>query len=330
MADHTHTDPQTHHSSKPLIVVVLAVCAIFIISLFTFQVQETEHAVVTRWGNPVRVAAPGLHFKLPTPVETVWRKDRRVRCFDGNIGELEETFTRDGKNIVIGVYVCWRIQNSEEQIMKYLRSVQEMDQTRDSFAVAEELLTNVLRSTRSGVISRYDFGDLINVNATKVKIDQIEADLLAGMQTHSLDQFGIEIVDVGLKQIGLPEKVSISVFERMKAEREATRQEILARGDAEAQRIRAEAESQRRIVVAQAEASAKKVRGAADAAAAEFYDVFNQEPELAEFLAEVEALKKLSHGATLFFDPDTPPFSALKRFQDSTSRPGTKLPAVRN
>lgn len=301
--------------NKPLIAVVLAICAVFVIKLFAFQVQENEYAVVTRWGDPVRVAPPGLHFKLPAPMESVWVKDRRVRCFEGNIGELEETFTRDGKNVVISVYVCWRIAEDDEQIMTYMRRVQEDDAAAGSFDEAEGLLTNVLRSARSGTISQYDFADMINTDPAKVKIDAIEQALMATMQPTALEQFGIEIVDVGLKHIGLPEKVSQSVFERMKAERDATRQEILARGEAEAQRIRAEAESKRRISIAEAEAQATKIRGAADAKAAEFYDIFKSEPELAEFLAEVEALKAMSHGATMFFDPDTPPFSALKRLQ---------------
>jgi membrane protease subunit HflC len=321
--------------NKGMVALVGIVCLVFLISLFTFQVRATDYGYVLRFGNPVRVAEPGLGFKLPSPIETVWRVDRRIHCFEGAIGELEETFTKDGKNIIVTAYVCWRIDNDPAQIKKYLQRFQGADdafhdedahageyetstpqgEERQTFTAAEKRITDLLRSTRSSVISQYKFEDLINIDPSAVKLDQVESDMLAAIGAAAAEQFGIEITRVGFTHIGLPAKVSEAVFDRMKAERGSKREEILARGEAKAREIRATAESKKRTIVAQAQAEAKRIRGEADQEAAKHYDTFAQEPELAEFLVEIEALKQMSEGATLFFNPDTPPFTALKKLQ---------------
>ena len=319
--------------NKGMVALVGIVVLVFLISLFTYQVRATDYGYVLRFGNPVRVAKPGLGFKLPSPIETVWRADRRIHCFEGAIGELEETFTKDGKNIIVTAYVCWRIDDEPDQIKKYLQRFQGADDTfheedahageytgtpgeeRPTFTAAEKRMTDLLRSTRSSVISQYNFEDLINIEPEAVKLDQVEAEMLAAIGSAAAEQFGIEITRVGFTHIGLPAKVSEAVFDRMKAERGSKRNEILARGDAKAREIRATAESRKRTIIAKAQADAKRIRGEADQEAAKHYDTFAQEPELAEFLVEIEALKQMSNGATLFFNPDTPPFTALKKLQ---------------
>ncbi|MFT5128679.1 MAG: membrane protease subunit HflC [Rhodothermales bacterium] len=323
--------------NKGMVALVGIVCLVFLISLFTFQVRATEYGYVLRFGNPVRVAQPGLGFKMPSPIETVWRADRRIHCFEGAIGELEETFTKDGKNIIVTAYVCWRIADDPGHIKKYLQRFQGADDAfhhedehgeeyaaaaatpgsteRPGYSAAEKRLTDLLRSTRSSVVSQYNFNDLINIDPGAVKLDTVEADMLAAISSSALEQFGIEVTRVGFTHIGLPAKVSEAVFARMKAERGSKQKDILSRGEAEAREIRAKAESEKRTIIAKAEANAKRSRGQADQEAAKHYDTFAEEPELAEFLVEIEALKQMSEGATLFFNPDTPPFTALKKLQ---------------
>jgi membrane protease subunit HflC len=321
--------------NKGMVALVGIVCLVFLISLFTFQVGATEYGYVLRFGNPVRVAQPGLGFKMPSPIETVWRTDRRIHCFEGAIGELEETFTKDGKNIIVTAYICWRVDKNPEQLKKYLQRFQGADDAfhdedehhdeyaaaspnsaeRPSYSAAEKRLTDLLRSTRSSVVSQYNFDDLVNIDPDAVKLDKVESDMLTAISSSALEQFGIEVTRVGFTHIGLPAKVSEAVFARMKAERGSKQKEILSRGEAKAREIRAKAESAKRTIIAKAKANAKRTRGAADQEAAKHYDTFAQEPELAEFLVEIEALKQMSDGATLFFNPDTPPFTALKKLQ---------------
>ena len=100
----------------PVILMVLIVAAIFLIKMLTYQVDTTEYAIVLRFGEPqaetIRSRSPGLHFKLPW--ETLWRQDNRVQCFEGNMGEFEEIMTADGKNIVVSVFIGWKIGSDAE------------------------------------------------------------------------------------------------------------------------------------------------------------------------------------------------------------------------
>ena len=259
-------------------------------------------------GKPHRHAEPGLHKRLPWPFETVWKHDNRIRCLVGTIGEFEEVFTKDRKNIIITAYLCWGLDNSSEQILKYLQRVKNIDD-------AEEKLTHILRSYRSAIIGEYSFHELVNSAPKMVKIEEIENRILESTRNVAREQFGIQINDVGIKHIGLPQTVTQSVFSRMRAERESEKEEILAKGEAEARKIRAKADSERRILLAEAKSKAKRIQGEADAKAAEYFEIFKEDPFLAEFLVEIEALKKVSDGATLFFNPDIPPFTALKKLQ---------------
>ena len=288
----------------PVILLVLCVALTLCISMFTFQVRSTEYACVLRFGQPKRLAEPGLHMKLPWPFEKIWKCDNRTRCFLGRVGEFEEVFTKDRKNIIISLFLCWRIADEQEQILKYQQRVK-------TYEDAQEKLTHLLRSFRSAVIGQYNFDELVNINPKMIKIDEVENRILGLINEVALKQYGIQIETIGLRHLGLPDTVTQSVFERMKAERENKRADILSRGEAEAERIRANADSERRIIIAEAEGRAKRIRGEADAKAAEFYEVFEEDPELAEFLVEIEALKQLSEGATMFFNPDMPPFTAV-------------------
>ena len=301
-----------NRGNRFVILLVVFVGLVFGVSILTFQVRSTEYAYVFRFGNPSRLAKPGLHTKLPWPFEKVWKHDNRARCFLGQIGELEEVFTKDGKNIVISVFVCWKISGGAEEILRYQQRVR-------TVADAEEKITHLLRTYRSAIIGQYNFDDLININPKLVKIHEVEDRILELMRKLAFNQYGIQITTVGLRHIGLPQTVTKTVFARMRAERESKRAEILARGEAEAQRIRARADSRKRIIIAEAESQAKRIRGEADAKAAEYYEIFKEDPQLAEFLVEIEALKRVADGATLFFNPDMPPFTALKKLQNLTA-----------
>ena len=95
----------------PTILLGIIVAAIFLLAIFTYQVPATERALVLTMGKITKEAEPGLHLRLPLPFQQVIRYDIRKRPFDGNIGHLEETTTRDQKQVVIGLNVIYRIKD---------------------------------------------------------------------------------------------------------------------------------------------------------------------------------------------------------------------------
>lgn len=292
---------------------VLFVAAVFVVSLVAVQVESTEFAVVKRFGKPVRTLTPGLHFKAPAPIETVWRVDRRIRCFEGETGVVEEVFTKDERNIIVATFVCWRVHEQHQK--EFMQKVNNLKQ-------AEEALTGLLRSHRGGVVAQYAFSDLVNVDPKKVKIAQMEDDILERVARDAKAVYGIEVTRIGVRHIGFPDSVTSKVFERIRAEREALAQDILSQGEADATRIRAEANKKREELLADARNEAKKLRGEGDAEAAAHYATFEQSPKLAAFLRELDALEdSLSKDTTLVLTTRTPPYTlldeeAVKRLKD--------------
>ena len=302
---------------RSVIMIVTAITLVLLFSLFAYQINITEYGVVLRFGKPLmnRNTAPGLRFKWP--FETVWRIDNRVQCFDGNVGALEEVFTSDRKNILISVFIGWRV--SEERVLRFLERVKSLDK-------AEIELTTLLRSYKNSVIGKYSFSDLINIDPKKIRIKEIEQEMLSHIKNDALDVYGIDIRFLGIKHVGLPETVTSEVFDRMKAERETEVQKILAEGDAISTQIRAQAEKESVELLAEAENKAKRIRAQGDAEAAKNYAVFKQNPQLASFLRKLESLKNtLSDKSVLILDTDTAPFDllksdALKPLEDKSNR----------
>ncbi len=287
----------------PVIVIVAVIAAILLFSLFTYQINSTEYGVVLRFGQPQlnRDTNPGIHPKWP--FETIWRVENRIQCFDGNIGVLEEVFTRDKKTIIISVFIGWKV--SDEKVVQFLERVKNLDK-------AEVELSTLLRSYRNSIIGKYSFSDLINIDPEKIKIKEIEKEMLDHVSRDALNLYGIDVRFLGVKHIGLPEAVTAKVFDRMNAEREMEAQRILAEGNTIATRLRAEADKESVQLFAEAENKAKRIRAQGDAEAAKSYAVFKQNPQLALFLRKLDSLKKtLSEKSVLILDTNTAPFDLL-------------------
>jgi membrane protease subunit HflC len=127
----------------------------------------------------------------------------------------------------------------------------------------------------------------------------------------AVDDFGVEISQVGVKRLILPEAVSTKVFERMKSERDALAKEYISQGEGEATNIRSRADRDRDLILYTAQAQAKKILAEGEKAAAEYYKVFDEEPELHRFLKSLETLKLLAAETTIIIDTSTPPFHLL-------------------
>ena len=293
----------------PIAALALAVVVIFLVALVTFQVKETEYAVIKTFGKAKVDAggniiqySPGLHVKWPF-IDQVWRHDKRLQCYELTTGHLEQIITRDQYQIVVSTYVLWRV-GDPGLFLKRLKSTEEV----------EEKLDAVVRNCRNSIIPQHNFTELINTETSEHKIAQIEREMLAAISKTTMEDFGIEVTRVGFRQIGFPELVTTKVFDRMRAERESKSERHIAEGRSEAQRIRSEADRKASEILAQAEAESKRIRGDGDESAAKHYAVFQQNPDLALFLRNLEALKvSLSDRDTLILDTDTPPYTLLKQ-----------------
>lgn len=287
----------------PVVVLAALVVGIFVAGLVTFQVRETEIALVKRLGKAktdasgkVRVYDAGLHWKWPF-VEDVWRTDKRLQTYELKKGRTEQITTSDNNQIVVSTYVLWRVADPALFFKSFPPGTD----------YASEL-DALVRSSRNNVLPQHALAEIVNVDPGKARLAEIEKAILTMARPRAQD-YGIEIVDIGFKHIGFPEQVTQKVFARMRAEREKRAQEYLSIGLREAQRIRAEADRQASDTVAKAQAESKRIRAEGDEQAAKSYAVFQESPELAAFLRKLDSLRlTLSEKTTLVVDTNTPPY----------------------
>ena len=285
----------------PTMLLGLMVAAVLLVAVFSFQLPQTQSAVVTTFGRPAEVTEAGLHFRWPFPFQRVYRFDRRVRCFEGGDGKLEETMTGDGHNILVGIYVNFRIRDAKTFFV-----------TLENMTTAESQLNSWMRGFRNAAFGRYRFNQIINTDPKQMKLAEIQ-DAIKRDLAKQASGYGIEIVGVGINTINVPKTISEKVFDRMIAERKRIADKYIAEGNSEARKIRTNADSERTIKLADAEAKAKEIRAKGDAEAAQYYAVFKQNPELAEFLRKLDSLKVVMKGrTTLVVDTRTPPFDLLR------------------
>lgn len=286
----------------PTWVLGLLVAVILLFAVFSFQLNETEVAVVTTLGRPEQVTEPGLHFRWPYPFQRIYRFDKRTRCFAGGAGKLEETTTSDGHNLLVGIYVNFRIADAE----KFFRTLENITQ-------GEEKLNALMRGYKNAAIGECLFREIINTDPKEMKLKMIQDKIRKNLAAETGD-YGIAIIDVGISTINVPKSISEKVADRMIAERKVQSDAYISEGNARAKQIRTEADTSKTIQLADAEAKARTIRAEGDAEAAKYYATFTQDPKLAEFLLKLDSLRKIMKGrTTLVTDYRTAPFDILQQ-----------------
>lgn len=282
----------------------------------TFQVSESEKAVLTRFGKPVReLDSPGLYFKYPWPVES-------ARIFDTRLVfrelRLTETLTKDKRNVIVPLYIAWRIEHPR----KFLEGLATVE-------AAERVLENMVTSAKNTVLGQRDFAEMVSMEPGQVDLAGIEADILEKVAAPVRDQFGVEVREIGIRRVTFPESNTAAVFERMRAERAQFASQYQAEGRQRADEIRVEAESQAALLVAEAEAYAEEKRGLAEAEAARVYaEAHSANVDFYRFLLQVDALKAVADGQTsLLIDGAEAPFHLLAPEQDASAKPEPTTPA---
>ena len=281
---------------------VTLIVASLVLYLVSFQVRETEVAIVTTWGKPAAepITEPGWKFKWPVPVQKVYKFDSRPRIY---AGVQEETSTRGGEPIIVDSYILWRIDDCS----KFLVAA-------GTYEKAQQLLSTELRNAQNAVVGQFYFSEFINSDADKIKLDEIEKQMTAALSNAATQSYGIKIESVGIRKLKVDEKATENVFARMREDRNRKKEAILKEGQAQATKIVTEADSMRKELLAAADARAKAIRGQGDAEAARYYKLLEADPDFAIFLRDLEALKNiLSQRSTLVLDQQADPIMLLKQ-----------------
>ena len=303
-----------HGINIPIILLGVVVVAVFGTAIFSYQVNETERAVVLTFNKITGEKGPGLHFRWPLPIQKIQKYDIRLRCFDGNIGKLEEIRTADGKNITAGIYTVYRI----EDLVRFQMSG-------GNIVAAEDDLASLMRTVKSAVIGKYNLDQLVNTDPKKIMISKMEEEMLALIAPKVKDLYGLEVISASIKTIGVQETPAKAMAERMIQERDAAAAKYKEEGNVKSRRIMTEADTAKRNALTQAEAKATRLRAEGDAAAAQHLAVFAENPDLAVFLRKLDSMKRLmGKRTTLVLDTNSAPFDILKYGGVSLEKPAKK------
>jgi membrane protease subunit HflC len=287
-------------SFKNVILIVIAVLAIFLASDSVYTVHETERAILLRFGKIVEAdVEPGLHFKLPI-AEEVKKADGRVLTLDST---AETYFTLEKKPLIVDSFAKWRIGD----VQRFY--------TATSFdeRIGQRILQERVNEGLRNQISRRDMHEVVSGERDKLMFD-LTSDLDEVMRRDA----GVEVVDVRVKRIDLPTEVSTSVYERMNSERQIEARQYRAQGRELALGVRADADRQTVVIEANAYKTAEEIRGDGDARAASIYaEAFNQDPEFYEFYRSINAYANVfqDKGDMLVLDPSSQFFKYLKGHQ---------------
>jgi modulator of FtsH protease HflC len=264
-------------------------------------VGEGQAVLITRFGRPLRAATePGLHFKLPWPIDQAVWLDMRRKIYETGHTEM---LTRDKKNIIARTFVVWRIGDP----LIFTQAI-------GSQSGAEEKLDGLLTNAAIGTLGGHDLSALVSTTPSDLQVDQIESELLASAAPLAMKSYGVAVEQIRLERIALPEQNVTAVFEQMRAEWRQFAARFQAEGEREASRIRSEAELEAARIRAKGAEEEARIRGESAAEVARVYaDAHRVDPELYRFTRSLDSLDKLVTGSTtLVLRTDSEPFSLLQ------------------
>jgi membrane protease subunit HflC len=283
-------------SNRNVAIILALFGVVFIASNTLFVVKETERAVMLKFGRVVEAdLAPGLHVKMPF-VNTVAKFDARLLTLDA---QPQRFLTVEKKAVIVDSYAKWRISD----VSKYYTATN-----------GEELRAHSLLAQRINTGLRNEFGERTMHEVISGERDQLMVDLVQSLDQLTEAEFGIELVDVRVKRIDLPEQVSQSVFNRMTSEREREAREHRSKGKELAEGIRAAADRDKVVIESDAYRDAELIRGEGDAEAANIYaKAYNQDREFYSFMRSLQAYREsfATKGDVMLVEPDSAFFRYL-------------------
>ncbi len=254
-------------------------------------VDVTEHGIIARFGRTTRVLSePGLYLKAPSPIDRTIRLDKRLLVFKPPTAEF---LSEDKKNLVIHGLVTWRIAEPA----RYLATV-------GTRAAAEERLADVVLTKIGAVVGGEPSSAMVAVDAHSSRFNQVMERIAREARERALADYGIDLVDIRLRQVSLPEQNRANVFARMQAERGKIAMKFRSEGEREFKKVVAEADREKTRILAEAYREAERTKGEGDAEAMRIYgDAFGKNPQLYKFRRTLQAYEKILGGNTTVFLP---------------------------
>ncbi len=275
---------------------VIIVLVLLILATGIFTVDEKEQVVILQFGKPVRtIQSPGLHFKIPYPVQELVVFDDRLLEYDS---PPEEILSKDKKTLIVDNYVRWRIVDP----LLFLQTVQ-------AIPTALTRLDDIVYSELRQELGTHDMVEIITENREYIM------EVVTKASSESTADYGIEVIDVRIRRVDLPEENEASIYARMEAERNRQANKFRSEGEEEAQKIRAATDKERTIILADAYKQAEEIRGNGDARAIDIYaQAFSSDPAFYEFQRTLEAYKSiLDDQTTVVLPADSKLFKLLEQ-----------------
>ena len=278
---------------KRFSIAIFSLVILFVLSTI-IVVDETEQVVILQFGKPVQtITDPGLNFKFPAPIQVSNSFDKRLLEYDV---PPEEILSRDKKSLIIDNYVRWRIVDP----LLFLKTVR-------AIPTAKTRLDDIVYSELRQELGNHDMAEII----TETRELIMEKVTIASNEETS--KYGIEVIDVRIRRVDLPQQNEASIYARMEAERKRQANKFRSEGEEEAQKIRAATDRDKTIILAEAYKTAQQIRGEGEAEALDIYaESFSKDPDFYEFLRTLETYEKvIDKKTTLVLSGDSKLFKAL-------------------
>ena len=257
-------------------------------------VDETEQIVILQFGKPIRtITDPGLNWKFPAPFQTSDTFEKRLLEYDV---PPEEILSRDKKSLIIDNYVRWKITDP----LLFLKTVK-------AIPTAKTRLDDIVYSELRQELGTHDMVEIITENR------ELIMEKVTTASNEETRKFGIEIIDVRIRRVDLPQENESSIYARMEAERKRQANKFRSEGEEEAQKIRAATDRDKTVILAEAYKQAQKIRGEGEARALDIYATsFSKDPSFYEFQKTLETYEKIiDQKTTLVLPADSKLFKNL-------------------
>ena len=252
------------------------VVILFLFGLSTIiMVDETEQIVILQFGKPVRtIKNPGLNWKLPAPVQTSNSFEKRLLEYDV---PPEEILSKDKKSLIIDNYVRWKITDP----LLFLQTVK-------AVPTAKTRLDDIVYSELRQELGTHDMVEIITENR------ELIMDKVTRASNEETSKYGIEVIDVRIRRVDLPQENEASIYARMEAERKRQANKFRSEGEEEAQKIRAATDRDKTVILAEAYKTSQQIRGEGEAKALDIYaSSFSKDPSFYEFIRTLETYEKI-------------------------------------
>ncbi|MDC0384144.1 protease modulator HflC [Candidatus Marinimicrobia bacterium] len=278
---------------KNITALILGLLILFAFSTIII-VDETEQIVILQFGKPIRtITEPGLNWKFPAPFQTSDTFEKRLLEYDV---PPEEILSRDKKSLIIDNYVRWKITDP----LLFLKTVK-------AVPTAKTRLDDIVYSELRQELGNHDMVEIITENR------ELIMNKVTIASNEETSKFGIEIIDVRIRRVDLPQENESSIYARMEAERKRQANKFRSEGEEEAQKIRAATDRDKTVILAEAYKQAQKIRGEGEAVALDIYaTAFSKDPSFYEFQKTLETYEKIiDQKTTLVLPADSKLFKTL-------------------